>query len=435
MAADSLTFQDSLIAMLRGSGLAGIVWGANASPYFKVPEPPPDFPYVVLEIPESEVGHTQGPTYSEAYKAMVHIVGVESNIEALSSPYQHGAVFHFLDSYANDPQLLSGKGFETVEFIRKSYVLAEDEGGKRGPTGERVYVASAQYDAIVDPPYPSRGDYHAVGFPQAPAVLVVVPLAAPTTKYSLSWLPVAGVNRYDLQRSVNAGVTWTDVAQVVGTSYGDSGLVSGGAYLWRVRSSTVKAVSQWSTAVGVPLVGLTVGTITESSITVNWTPNPSKVDADWSSDGGATWHNFLSNAQVNTATATGLALNTSYKIRVYPHGLPVTYGQTVPASTAVLQPPTNFAVTTSGITRDGWVISWSNDPGANHYQYQIQDTGGDWSSSVYDATATAGPVNPNTGGAVVGGQNYDLRIRSVLSDNVTVSAWVELDNQQAGSAP
>lgn len=143
------SLHETLVAALRNSGVAGIAWGETGSPYYQqVPEPPPAFPYVVFDIPDSEVVHETDDNYRELYKPEITIVAEEPTIHALSSPYSLFSVLHFLDQMRNSPQLLNGQNFEVIQFLRLNYrVYRADDA--RSPEGGRVWLASAVYDTIL----------------------------------------------------------------------------------------------------------------------------------------------------------------------------------------------------------------------------------------------------------------------------------------------
>lgn len=146
------TILEALVAKLQASGIAEVTWGVDASPYYEeTPEPPPAFPFVVLEIPDSEVGHTFEEPYVEVYKPAVHVVGLEKHVATLMSPYVATSVFRFLDDLRGVPEQLNGTGYECEEFTRRSWVLKRHP-SSRAPDGGRVWVASANYYVQVTAP-------------------------------------------------------------------------------------------------------------------------------------------------------------------------------------------------------------------------------------------------------------------------------------------
>lgn len=149
------SFHESLVSILRASAVSGISWGESASPYYdEVPEPPPAFPFVSYEIPDSTIEHAFSGNYIEKYLPTIYVVCLEQSVATLTSPYIAGSVFYFLDSYAQNPTPFSGSGFSCMQFIRLGYSLKRDT-SLRSPAGGRVWIASATYEALVQAPYQS----------------------------------------------------------------------------------------------------------------------------------------------------------------------------------------------------------------------------------------------------------------------------------------
>ncbi len=152
------TFQQALVFLLRGSNITGITWGSTAtldstgSPYFQeIPEPLSKFPfpYVILLIPDSTVAWTQNQYGIETYTPEVHVVGYEADVVRLGSPNSDESVLSFLDALSDAPQVLCGNRFECCGWMRKDWRLDRDSTKERAPDGQRVWVASAKYEALV----------------------------------------------------------------------------------------------------------------------------------------------------------------------------------------------------------------------------------------------------------------------------------------------
>ncbi len=153
----NLTFQQALVFLLRGSGVGPgeIVWGSTisldsgGSPYYnEVPEPPTGFPFVVLLIPDSEVHWTFSSDYVETFHPEIHLVGVEDHVVRLGSPTSDESVYSFLDPISENPGILVGNRFQCCQFLRKDFRLDRDTTRERAPDGQRVWVASAKYEAV-----------------------------------------------------------------------------------------------------------------------------------------------------------------------------------------------------------------------------------------------------------------------------------------------
>lgn len=144
----TLTLHSSIVRLLRSSGVPRFTWGQDGSPYYdEVPEPPPAFPYVVFEVPESSVESTYEAVYAENYAPVFHVVGTEANIETVASPYGNESVVAFLDAQSRDPHVFSGDNFDCEMFVRRNWTLRREP--LRASDGARVWIASATYDAIV----------------------------------------------------------------------------------------------------------------------------------------------------------------------------------------------------------------------------------------------------------------------------------------------
>lgn len=164
MAIPILTPLGALVAFLRACPVSGITWapeqtdpsiGVEGSPYYdEVPEPAPAFPYVVIEADPSnpELSFEEG--YDEKYTFTVYIVGIGTNIEALSTPYGLAttSVIAYLDSKINAPEAFDGDNFKCTGWLRTDWSLKRDE--ERDEAGNRVYVASAKYEMIVNATLP-----------------------------------------------------------------------------------------------------------------------------------------------------------------------------------------------------------------------------------------------------------------------------------------
>jgi poly(hydroxyalkanoate) depolymerase family esterase len=154
--------------------------------------------------------------------------------------------------------------------------------------------------------------------PAAPTGLTVT--GTTNTSASLSWTAASGAAGYDVYRNG----TLVNSSPVTGTSYTDSGLTAGTAYSYTVasvdssgnvgaQSGAVSATTTGSNP-GLPApTGLTVGTVTSSSIALSWT----------AVSGASGYDVYRNSTQVNASavtgtgyTDTGLATGTSYSYTV-----------------------------------------------------------------------------------------------------------------------
>lgn len=150
--------QEAIVGVCRGSGVAGIDWTSNRSPYYvEAAEPFPDqpFPFLVFELPESSVSHTQEDPYVEVYRPRFYVIGLEADVAVLLSAYDPAGMVAFLDSLRGTQALPSGyksfdgDHFECMQFTRDSFQLAK--GSSRAPAGERTWEARATYYMEIQP--------------------------------------------------------------------------------------------------------------------------------------------------------------------------------------------------------------------------------------------------------------------------------------------
>lgn len=143
----SLSPHSAFVAYLRANGPAAVDWGPDKSPYYEEPpEPTQKFPFVVYEIGKSTKEDQFEGVYIERFPIAVHVICLQADVEALTSPTIGGSVFNVLDALQLAPAGLNGQGFECQEFSRGGYELHFDR-ALRAPDGSRAYVASADYEA------------------------------------------------------------------------------------------------------------------------------------------------------------------------------------------------------------------------------------------------------------------------------------------------
>jgi hypothetical protein len=168
------------------------------------------------------------------------------------------------------------------------------------------------------------------------------------TRNDLSWLPTAGADGYDVERSTDGGVTWSFLTQVTATSYSDTGLSQNTTYYYRVRAfrnDLAGAAQHVATQPG-QVTGFGVRlSPTQDALLPAWTalnPAPDLYSVERSLDGSTGW------AEVGTPagtsfTDTGRTLLTPYYYRVrakvgasYGAYSPTCSGLTVPLQSQLL---------------------------------------------------------------------------------------------------
>ncbi len=81
--------------------------------------------------------------------------------------------------------------------------------------------------------------------PPAAPLTISYPAASNTGQYNVNWSTSTGATSYQLERSNNAGSTWTQVYS--GTALSNSQTVTNGSYRYRVRATNGAGSSGWTT--------------------------------------------------------------------------------------------------------------------------------------------------------------------------------------------
>jgi len=228
--------------------------------------------------------------------------------------------------------------------------------------------------------------------------------------FTVSWSAV-GTASYELQESVNGGVTWSAVYSGTALSKAFSGK-AGGAYLYRVRACQGEC-SDWHTSarLGVrPLLStITVPSgIQGSSFMVNWTKPASTTafDVEEQANGGA-WQRIASDATGSSIARTGLA-NGSYAYRVSAKNAYGSRGWATSGAVTVLLPPSGAPALNvpSVSSTGGYTVSWTSVGGASSYTLQEQVNGGSW-TAVYNGANPSQAFSGKTNGA-----HYGYRVQA-----------------------
>ena len=270
----------------------------------------------------------------------------------------------------------------------------------------------------------------------------------------LSWVaPISNggsaITDYAIQRSSNAGITWTTFTDGVSTatSAAVTGLTNGTSYMFQV--ATVNGVGAGTYAQSTvltprgmpgPVTGL-AGTAGNSQVTLSWTvplSNGGSTITDYviqqSSDAGVTWTTFTDAISTATrATVTGLTNGTSYLFGVAAVNSAVTGTYTRSASVTprtVAGAVTGLAGTVgNGQVSLSWTAPLSNGGSAiTDYVIQKSSDAGVTFTTFTDAisTATSATVTGLTNGtgylfqvAAVNGAGTGTYARSTVLTPVT----------------
>src|SRR5574337_1362709 len=163
-----------------------------------------------------------------------------------------------------------------------------------------------------------------------------------SSQINLSWTVPSNnggsaITGYKIERSTNAGSTWsTLVANTASssTTYSNTGLGSNTSYSYRVSainsvgtsqvSNTASATTGTVTTAPQPPTGLTASSVSSSQINLSWTAGNNGGSAitgykiERSTDGGSTWSTISANtgSTATTYSDTGLVPDTTYTYRV-----------------------------------------------------------------------------------------------------------------------
>ena len=236
--------------------------------------------------------------------------------------------------------------------------------------------------------------------PNAPAAPTGLTTSGNTqTAVTLSWTKSAGATAYKVQVDNGAVQTLGDVA-----THTFTGLSANTQYALKVIASnsggdSAAATVNASTLPNAPAspTSLTTGTITQTSIVLNWTKSAGatgyKVQVD--SDAVTTL------GDVATYTFTGLTADTSYVLKVIAFNAGGDSAATAgSASTLPNAPAAPTGLSTSGITQTAITLSWTKSAGATAYKVQV-DNG---------AVQTLGDVATHTFTGLSANTQYTLKV-------------------------
>lgn len=203
-----------------------------------------------------------------------------------------------------------------------AYGIAGHDGGTAlhyDVVGQR-YMGRSMFDAF------ARAKLNVTGTaPVAPAFINVTQFA---TSLAIAWDQTNGrVTDFNVEYKRHADSTWTDLSR--GTNNLDaratlSSLAAVTSYDIRVRTVNEQGTSAWTTVtsatVAAPpqVTGLAYSNVGVTTATVQWSAAATALSylIEKSTDGGSTWSTVASGVTALSYNITGLAANTSTKIRV-----------------------------------------------------------------------------------------------------------------------
>lgn len=268
-----------------------------------------------------------------------------------------------------------------------------------------------------------------VTYPKSPTISVLAGLEQAT----VSWTAIPTVNSYRVFRGTQSGIYDTEFT-TSSTSRVDTGLVSGQAYYYVVRSNNgYESVD--STEIGVkPIANFSISstTVTSSSITVNW-PNVAGAESyNIQYRKGADSFSPISN-QPSGSSIPSLLAGTSYEVKVGAQNS-VGANQTLLTSPTITVKTTPISPTLSSIssTNGSITFSWSAVTGAEQYRIYRTTTSGNYSFSTPYTTVTSTTF---TDSAVTAGVEYFYVISAFNGTESSISNQVSASAVGAISAP
>jgi hypothetical protein len=163
--------------------------------------------------------------------------------------------------------------------------------------------------------------------PPAPA-MITYPASSSTGSYTITWVSSSGATSYQLERSNDAGGTWSQVYSGANLTYSES--ITNGSYRYHVRATNTSGSSSWTTGTvdcvvsittppsTIPLVPAMIAYPTSSSTgSYRVICAPSRGATSYqlqrSNNGGSTWTQIYSGANRIYSENVG---NGSYRYRV-----------------------------------------------------------------------------------------------------------------------
>jgi CSLREA domain-containing protein len=262
----------------------------------------------------------------------------------------------------------------------------------------------------------------------APSNLTVTATGLSTVQ--LSWTDNAiDESRYIVERSADAGATWTEIARIPfnSTAYNDSGLVCNVTYQYRVSAHRIADDSQVSVVASgssnpcpIPTdpSNLILTAEADNHIRLDWVDNASDETAyriERSADGGATWTEIASIAADSETYADNTVLCAiEYDYRV--QAVITTYGTASAYIQAVLTTtcpnPSELAIISANSTI---ALSWTHTMSSED-EYRVErsgDNGGVWTEIAVLPANTTGYVDS----PVECERHYLYKVRAYRSDD------------------
>ncbi len=272
----------------------------------------------------------------------------------------------------------------------------------------------------------------------AVASAATLPLAAPSnlsaaavsgTRVDLAWTDNSdGESYFQVERSENAGVSWTQVDRYVSanvTRYADTGASPGKTYQYRVRAyanngGAVSAFGAEATAVTAAFSAPAdlVATPSSGRVELRWTDTTDSEDlfrVERSENGGTSWQEITSTgSNVRSYVDAGVLPGRTYQYRVsayrYSGSIRSPYGNVASAAVPALAAPSGL----SAVARDGWIdLAWAdNSDGEDWFRLERSADGG--TTWTHQASPSRN-VTRYADADVTPGQAYQYRVSAYHS--------------------